>query len=101
MIVSAEPTYTGAAFLVEQQKASIRNTRLGDIPVAVLSARELEMLVTHGSDVEHILLDRLHQHVSGNAFPLSDVGPHEGRRNAILMDAWSSYPFPQIEPHAE
>lgn len=98
MIVSAEPTYTGAAYLVERQAASIRDSRLSDIPVAVLSARELEMLVTHGADVEQIILERLGQHVSGTAFALGDIGSREGRKNELLEDAWGAYPFPQVEP---
>lgn len=97
VIISAEPSYTGAAYLVEEHLASIISSRFGEIPVAALSAREVEMLVTFGADVEQLLLDRLHTYASGTAFSVSGLWAEARGANVILEDAWDSYPFPRSD----
>jgi hypothetical protein len=97
MVVSAEPIYGGDAFLVERHGASLSGGHLRNVPVAAVSARELEALVTHGADVEGILLEILQSHTAGTAFSHQHVRGDSKRPNCILENAWSSYPFPVPE----
>jgi hypothetical protein len=94
LIVSAEPIYTGAAYLVERRMTSISSGRLADIPVATASARGIENLVTFEGQVEQILLERLHDRPPDGVLSLSDLHPSHDRKNDILEKAWDSYNFP-------
>jgi hypothetical protein len=97
LIVSAEPIYTGAAYLVERQLTSISSRNLSDIPVAAVSARELEMLVAYGDEAEQLLLQRAHDRAPGDLISLRDLPPSPGRENLILEKSWDSYRFPSPE----
>lgn len=97
LIVSAEPIYTGAAYLVERQLTSISCGGLLNVPVATASAREIENLVTLEDEVEQILLERFHDRPSGALISLRDLHPNHDRKNVILEKAWDSYRFPSTE----
>ena len=97
LIVSAEPIYTGAAYLVERQLTSISCGELSDVPVTALSARELEMLVTYGGEAEQLLLQRAQDKAPGDLVSLRDLHPHSARGNTLLEKAWDSYQFPSSE----
>ncbi|KAA0021763.1 hypothetical protein [Antrihabitans cavernicola] len=92
LIVSAEPIYSGSAYLIDHDTSVIPGGRLPDVPVAAVSARVVEMLVTHGADTENVLLELITRHV-GVAISLSEIRPHADHDNAILTRAWQSYPF--------
>lgn len=93
LVITSEPFYTGAAYLMEHEVAVISEGSLADVPVAVASARELEWLVTHGADVEGILLDLIATRGDG-VVSLRHVGKRDGTENPILSKAWESYPWP-------
>lgn len=95
LVVSAEPIYSGSAFLVEHGLTTISSGQIRNVPVAVVNARDIEVLVTHGADVEDILLETLSNHTPVTAMSLRDVRPNVGRNNSILDNAWSTYPFPR------
>ena len=97
MIVSAEPMYIGDAYLVDHHGASVSAGTFRDVPVMAMSARDIEMLVTHGAGVEQVLLELVQTHTPGSAISLRDVPPHDRRENTILVDAWNSYPFPRVD----
>jgi hypothetical protein len=97
LIVSAEPIYTGAAYLVERQLTSISCGELSDVPVTALSARELEMLVTYGGEAEQLLLQRAQDKAPGDLVSLRDLHPHSAGGNTLLEKAWDSYQFPSSE----
>jgi hypothetical protein len=94
IIVSAEPIYGGNAYLVEKHGAKLSAGDLRNVPVAAISARDLEAWVTHGAAIEDRLLEVLHNHTVGTALPINDVRLHSDRLNTILRNAWDSYPFP-------
>lgn len=96
MVVSAEPMYTGSAFLVESGLTTISAGRIRDVPVAAVNARDIEVLATHEAGVEDIFLTILSNHEPGTAISLRDVRPKAGRNNPILENAWGAYPFPRI-----
>ena len=96
LIVSLEPVYTGATYLVERQMTSISSGKLVDVPVASASARDIEMLVTHGDDVEQILLKSIQDRPAGGLVSLRDLCSSTDRSNLILDDAWDSYQFPSL-----
>lgn len=98
MVVSAEPMYTGSAFLVENGLTTISSGQIRDVPVAAVNTRDIEVLVTHGADAEDILLEILSNHTHGTAVSLRDVRPNAGRNNPILDNAWNAYPFPRTGP---
>ncbi|WP_156023156.1 hypothetical protein [Terracoccus sp. 273MFTsu3.1] len=93
LIVTAEPYYTGPAYLLDHGVATIRGGRLSDVPVTTASARELEWLVTHGSDLEPMLLAEMAK-AAGGVVGLRDIGKKPGVDNPILLNAWDSYPWP-------
>lgn len=101
MIVSAEPIYVGDAYLVDQHGASLSSGPFRDVPVATVSARQLEMLVTRGAGVEQQLLELIQKHVPGTAFALSGIAAHEGKINSILESAWAAYDFPSVSHSGE
>lgn len=93
MIVTAEPYYTGPAFLFDQGLSVIPGGSLADIPVAAVSARDIENLVTHGGDVEQLLLAKVAE-AGDRAIGLTDLGKKSGVENPILASALDSYPWP-------
>ncbi|MFJ3113739.1 hypothetical protein ACIPI2_07025 [Micrococcus luteus] len=93
LIVTAEPFYTGAAYLLDHDVAIIPGGALPDVPVASASAREIEWLVTHGEDVEPMLLAEMEKS-AGGVVSLSDIGKRAGAENPILVNAWNAYPWP-------
>lgn len=94
LIVTAEPFYTGSAYLLDHDRATIPGGPLPDVPVAVASARTVEMLVTHGADAEAVLLDAMARRSEDGVVNLYDIGNKPGQHNQILEDAWNSYPWP-------
>jgi hypothetical protein len=96
IIVSAEPIYGGNAYLVEKYGAKLSAGHLQNVPVAAISARDLEAWVTHGAAIQERLLEVLHDHTIGTALPINDVRLHSDRPNTILRNAWDSYPFPAL-----
>lgn len=96
LIVTAEPYYTGAAYLLDHEESVIPGGSLPDVPVAAVSARDMENLVTHGADVEPMLLAEIAKS-SGRAINLRDLGKKAGVENAILSKAWDAYPWPKRE----
>ncbi|WP_231250139.1 hypothetical protein [Nocardioides furvisabuli] len=93
LVVTSEPFYTGAAYLMNHDVAVIPGVSLPDVPIAVASARELEWLVTHDAGVEGILLELIATRGDG-VVSLGKVGKPEGAENPILTKAWESYPWP-------
>lgn len=96
MVVSAEPIYGGNAYLVEKYGATLSVGHLRNVPVAAISARDLEAWVTHGAAIEDRLLEVLDDHTVGSALPVHDVRLHSDRPNSILENAWNTYPFPAL-----
>lgn len=96
LIVTAEPFYTGSAFLLEHDVALLPGGGLPDVPIAVTSAREVEWLVTHGGDVEGLLLDQMGRRDDG-VVGLREIGRKPGVENPILAVAWESYPWPRSD----
>ena len=94
MIISAEPSYIGNAYLVEQHGATITAGAASDVPVAALSARELERLVTHGEHVEELLLKLMRDRSPNAALGILGIHTSDGKRNIILENAWATYSFP-------
>jgi hypothetical protein len=94
LVVSAEPTYVANAYLVEKHGAKLSSGHLQNVAVAAVGARDLEAWVTHGPAIEDRLLEILHDHTVGNAFPIHDAGLHSDGPNVILENAWNTYPFP-------
>lgn len=93
LIVTAEPYYTGTAFLFDKGLSVIFGGSLPDVPVAAVSARDIENLVTHGADVEELLLAKLVR--SGDrAICLTDLGKKARIENPILANALKEYPWP-------
>jgi hypothetical protein len=98
VIVTAEPFHTGAAYMLDHDVATISNPTLGDIPVAVASARDIEMLMTHGSEVEQVVLHEIATRGTGTVgFNL--IGTKDDLDNPILAHAWNSYPWPSPSDH--
>jgi hypothetical protein len=94
LVVTAEPFYTAGAYLMDYSGGpTIAGGVLPDVPVGVMSARDLEALVTHGQDVEGIVLDLLARRGEG-VFGFRDLIGKEDTRNPILQNAWDSYPWP-------
>ena len=93
LIVTAEPFYTGAAYLLDHDVAAIPGGRLPDVPVTAASAREVEWLVTHGKDVEPLLLAVMAKS-AGGVVSLRDIGKKTDTENPILLNAWNAYPWP-------
>jgi hypothetical protein len=93
LIVTAEPYYTGPAYLLDHDVATIPGGALPDVPVTTASAREIEWLVTHGGDVEPLLLAEIAK-ASGGVVGLGDIGNKSEVDNPILLNAWDSYPWP-------
>lgn len=96
LIVTAEPFYTGSAYLLDHDVAVISGGSLPDVPVAAASAREVELLVTHGADVEPLLLAEIAKR-NGGVVSLRDLGKKAEVDNPILLNAWNSYPWPAGE----
>ncbi|MDO3403236.1 hypothetical protein QWI29_24605 [Mycolicibacterium neoaurum] len=94
MVISAEPSYIGNAYLVEQHGATIAAGAATDVPVAALSARELETLVTHGEHVEELLLRLMQDRAPNTALGILGIHTSDGKRNPILESAWATYLFP-------
>ena len=82
------------AYLVEKHGATLSAGHLRNVPVAAISARDLEAWVTHGAAIEDRLLGVLHDHTVGTALPIHDVRLYSDRPNSILENAWNTYPFP-------
>ena len=93
LIVTAEPFYTGSAYLLDHDVAVIPGGSLRDVPVAAVSAREVEWLVTHGPDVEPLLLAEIAEAGDG-VVSLRAIGKKADVDNPILLNAWNSYPWP-------
>lgn len=95
LIVTAEPFYSAGAYLMDHSDGpTIPGGTLPDVPVGAASARQIESLVTHGADVEGIMLDLLAKRGDG-IVGLLDVGKKAGAHNPILENAWNSYPWPR------
>lgn len=104
-IVTAEPFYSAGAYLMDHTDGpTIPGRGLPDVPVGAVSARQLESLVTHGAEVEDILLDLLAGRGNG-VIGLLNVAKKQGTQNPILEKAWDSYPWPERPstngPHSE
>lgn len=93
LIVTAEPFYTGSAYLLDHDVAVIPGGSLRDVPVAAVSAREVEWLVTLGPDVEPLLLAEIAEAGDG-VVSLRAIGKKADVDNPILLNAWNSYPWP-------
>lgn len=93
LIVTAEPFYTGPAFLVDHDIAVIPGGSLPNVPVAAVSARTIEALVTHSADAEALLLDLLARRGDG-VLDTREIQNKKGRKNPILAAAFDSYPWP-------
>lgn len=94
LIVTAEPFYTGTAYLRDHAGSTVPGGALSDVPVAAVSARDIEWLVTHGQDVESILRTEIAKSAKeGGIVSLHNVGKKVNTENAILSDAWDTYPF--------
>lgn len=96
LIVTAEPFYTGAAYLLDHDVPVIPGGSLPDVPVAAVSARDIESLVTHGADVEPMLLAEMAKN-GGRAVNVRNFDRKAGVENVILSDAWDAYPWPERE----
>ncbi|WP_158854867.1 hypothetical protein [Saccharothrix deserti] len=96
LIVTAEPFYTGPAYLLDHDVAIIPGGSLPDVPVAAASARDIESLVTHGVDIEPMLLAEIAKSSTG-VVSLRDLGKKAGVENPILANAWNAYPWPARE----
>jgi hypothetical protein len=96
LIVTAEPFYTGPAYLLDHDVAIIPGGSLPDVPVAAASARDIESLVTHGVDIEPMLLAEIAKSSTG-VVSLRDLGKKAGAENPILANAWNAYPWPARE----
>ncbi|WP_181724069.1 hypothetical protein [Nocardia gipuzkoensis] len=96
LIVSAEPIYSAAAYLLDHDTALIPGGTLPDVPVAAASSREIEALVTHGADTQDVLL-ALMRDQNGGAISLRGVRAQIDRKNPILEKAWRSYGFPHSD----
>ncbi len=94
--MSAEPIYGGNAYLMEKHGATLSAGHLQNVPVAAISARDLEAWVTHGAAIGDLLLQILHDHTIGDAFPTNDARLHSDRTNTILDDAWKHNPFDKL-----
>lgn len=93
LIVTAEPFHTGSAYLLDHDVAVIPGGSLRDVPVAAVSAREVEWLVTLGLDVEPLLLAEIAEAGDG-VVSLRAIGKKADVDNPILLNAWNSYPWP-------
>lgn len=94
LIVTAEPFYTGAAYLLDHTGPTIPGGALPDVPVAAVSARDIEWLVTHGQDVEPMLLAEMAKSAKeGSVVGLHNIGKKASTENPILANAWDAYPF--------
>ncbi|MCI9888873.1 hypothetical protein JT358_10445 [Micrococcales bacterium 31B] len=100
LIVTAEPFYSGTAYLLNHDDAAISGGRLPDVPIATVSARDIEHLVTHGRDVEPLLLAKMARSVGG-VVSLHDIGKKVDAENPILLNAWNAYPWPTGEAHRD
>lgn len=100
LIVTAEPFYTAASYLLDYDSPVIPGGALADVPVATASARGIEWLVTHGADVESLVLDLISKRGAG-VVSVRDIGKREDVQNTILTNAWDSYtwPTPRSEKH--
>ncbi|WP_216918120.1 hypothetical protein [Nocardia noduli] len=96
LIVSAEPIYSAAAYLLDHDTVLIPGGTLPDVPVAAASAREIEAIVTHGADMQDALLALMRDR-KGGVISLRNVRTRTDRNNPILEAAWRSYGFPQSE----
>ncbi len=101
LIVTAEPFHTGPMYLRDNEIAVIPGGGLPDVPVAAVSAREVEWLVTHGADIEPMLLAKMEmaKNIQG-VVSLRDIGKKSGTQNPILMSAWEAYPWPDQKTDA-
>lgn len=94
LVVTAEPFYTGSAFLLDHDTALLPAVgSLPDVPVASASAREIGWLVTHGDDVEGLLLDLMARRGDG-VVSRRQVAKRGKAQNPILARAWETYPWP-------
>ena len=100
LIVTAEPFYAGSAYLLAHHVATIPAGRLPGVPVATASAREVERLVTHGKDVEPLLLAEMAKS-AGGVVSLRDTGKKVPTNNPILLNAWNAYPWPTGEAYGD
>lgn len=96
LIVTAEPFYTGTTYLLDHEMPIIPGGALPDVPVAAVSARDIESLVTHGADVEPMLLAEMAKN-GGRAVNVRNFDRKAGVENMILSDAWDAYPWPERE----
>ncbi|MGZ8178165.1 nuclease-related domain-containing protein [Williamsia sp. SKLECPSW1] len=94
LIVTAEPFYTASAHLLEYGNTRIPGGSLPDVPLAVASARDIEALVTHGLSVEDLLLKEIQTKRDGGAVDIGAIGKNPLADNAILLESWNSYPWP-------
>lgn len=95
LVVTAEPFYTGSAYLLDRNIATVPGGALPDVPVAVASARAIEALATHGADAETILLEEIgKKNHGGGVVGLQNLSNKDGVDNPILVNAWNSYPWP-------
>ena len=85
--------YSRVRLLLDHDVATIPGGALPDVPVTTASAREIEWLVTHGGDVEPLLLAEIAK-ARGGVVGLGDIGNKSEVDNPILLNAWDSYPWP-------
>lgn len=93
LAVTAEPFYTGSGYIMATYGPVI-STGQFEVPVSVISARDVEALVTHESDFEELILDAMNRRTPDAVFRLSPEESAPPRRNTVLDEAWKSYPWP-------
>jgi hypothetical protein len=92
LVVTAEPFYAGSGYVMRAHGLVISVGAIIDVPVAEISARDVETLVTHEGDFEEVMLNAMHRRAAMlRPNPEGTVMP---RRNRILDQAWQSYPWP-------
>jgi hypothetical protein len=89
LVVTAEPHYTGAAFLKPLESTN------GNESIGIASVRDLEHVVAH-EGLEDLLLS-LSTETTRHGWDLGRAMDNRGlkpARNPILQTAWESYPWP-------
>ncbi|WP_141660857.1 hypothetical protein [Tsukamurella tyrosinosolvens] len=92
MIVTAEPIYPAAAYFLDHNTSPLGDESLPETHLCVASARDIEGLVTHGADVEGVLLEQI-KNSPAPFVGLQAIGRQPGTENAILSEAWEKLPL--------
>lgn len=93
LIVTAEPFYTSMPYLHLHEDPIISYPNIPNIPVSVISARNIESMTTQGMTLIDNLLEYVERRKHGPATlepALRKVGPN----NPILQQSWDNYSWP-------